>query len=973
MNPGNTAFAGTPVASGNVLSNDTDPDALDTKTVSAVNGQSASVGVAIIGLYGSVQINADGSYTYTLDNSKAATQALTQGQLASEAFSYTVKDTAGATSSSTLTVSVTGTNDAPVATADTASTPLNVALASINVKGNDTDVDSTPASLVVSNPVLSNPAQGSVSVNADGTLNFTPASGVSGPVVISYTLTDDKGASTTGTLTVTIGPNTAAPAAPVAVLNPFAPDDTGTIGDSTTSNPSPAISGSGSPGEIITLYAADGVSVLGTAVVNASGTWSIDPLVNYLTEGLNSLSVKATDSAGNQGPATLVAVTLDTTAPTAPTVVITEDTNNDGFISAAELSGLIDVSIGLPADAKAGDSLTVTDGTSTNTIVLTATQISAGSVTSSFASPGEGNTISVTAKITDAAGNPGTTSLADSAKVDTAAPAAPVAVLNPFAPDDTGTIGDSTTSNPSPAISGSGSPGEIITLYAADGVSVLGTAVVNASGTWSIDPLVNYLTEGLNSLSVKATDSAGNQGPATLVAVTLDTTAPTAPTVVITEDTNNDGFISAAELSGLIDVSIGLPADAKAGDSLTVTDGTSTNTIVLTATQISAGSVTSSFASPGEGNTISVTAKITDAAGNPGTTSLADSAKVDTTPTSANPDAVVASEQTPLVIDVATLLNNDHGALGQPLFIASVQGAVNGSVVITDGKVVFTPNVGFIGAANFTYTVKDGNGGSSTASVSVTVLADAPSFAAEAVVYKPSVSMPRPVFSNDPALHVLYSINDIRIDTGLRSGLGIFQTDSVTMAELLSEQAFALDNLTAPRGLDGVDDSHLRGNGIGSQNALFVQHAVRHEALVSEVGLFVQNAVRASQLESLARNIKVDTFNSAVPGVGTLLDAFALGSPVVSPVTALAEALERERQNKPTSRLEKEDSLQASSRVKVEQPYSTPVAADDVSTFQVKRRAADGFATQLRRNATAFRTSALRPETPLSATTRVTR
>jgi hypothetical protein len=163
------------------------------------------------------------------------------------------------------------------------------------------------------------------------------------------------------------------------------------------------------------------------------------------------------------------------------------------------------------------------------------------------------------------------------------------------------------------------------------------------------------------------------------------------------------------------------------------------------------------------------------------------------------------------------------------------------------------------------------------------------------------------------------------------------------------------------------------GNGIGAQNALFVQHAVRHEALVSEVGLFVQNSVRASQLESLARNIRVDTFNSAVSGVDTLLDPFALGSPAVSPVTPLADALEKERQNTPTSQLEKENSLQARSAVQAAEPGRDPAAADEASAPQVKRRAADGFATQLRRNANAFRTSALRPETPLSEATRVRR
>ena len=207
VNPGNTAFPGTPSASGNVLTNDTDPDAGDTKTVSAVNGLLANVGAVISGSYGTVKINADGTYSYTLNNALPATQALAQGQVVSEVFNYTVKDTAGATSSTTLTVSVTGTNDAPVANPDSASTPLNVPLLNINVKANDTDVDNTAAQLTVSAPTI-NPAQGSVTLNPDGTLNFTPASGVTGPVTISYTLTDSFGASSVGTLTVTVGANT---------------------------------------------------------------------------------------------------------------------------------------------------------------------------------------------------------------------------------------------------------------------------------------------------------------------------------------------------------------------------------------------------------------------------------------------------------------------------------------------------------------------------------------------------------------------------------------------------------------------------------------------------------------------------------------------------------------------------------------------------------------------------------------------
>ncbi len=116
VNPGNTPFAGDAAAAGNVLTNDTDVDEGATKTVSAVNGNAGNVGVTITGTYGSVVIGSDGSYTYTLNNADADTNALAQGANASDVFNYTVSDQFGATSTSTLTINLTGTNDAPVIT-----------------------------------------------------------------------------------------------------------------------------------------------------------------------------------------------------------------------------------------------------------------------------------------------------------------------------------------------------------------------------------------------------------------------------------------------------------------------------------------------------------------------------------------------------------------------------------------------------------------------------------------------------------------------------------------------------------------------------------------------------------------------------------------------------------------------------------------------------------------------------------------
>ncbi|RVT82090.1 VCBS domain-containing protein, partial [Inhella crocodyli] len=97
-------------------------------------------------------------------------------------------------------------NDDPVANADTASTPINTAVNNIAVLANDTDVDGNPLS--VTGATLANPALGTVTVNPDGTLNFTPATNVTGPVVVNYTISDGQGGSATGTLTVNVGSNT---------------------------------------------------------------------------------------------------------------------------------------------------------------------------------------------------------------------------------------------------------------------------------------------------------------------------------------------------------------------------------------------------------------------------------------------------------------------------------------------------------------------------------------------------------------------------------------------------------------------------------------------------------------------------------------------------------------------------------------------------------------------------------------------
>ena len=120
-------------ATGNVLTNDKDVDVGDTLTVAAPG--------VLHGTYGDLSLSASGAYSYALNNSAANVQSLRGGQQVTDSFAYTATDGL-ATSSSSLNVTVTGTNDAPVAFADAANATEDVTvLATGNVLANDKDQD----------------------------------------------------------------------------------------------------------------------------------------------------------------------------------------------------------------------------------------------------------------------------------------------------------------------------------------------------------------------------------------------------------------------------------------------------------------------------------------------------------------------------------------------------------------------------------------------------------------------------------------------------------------------------------------------------------------------------------------------------------------------------------------------------------------------------------------------------------------
>ncbi|TAK74984.1 MAG: tandem-95 repeat protein, partial [Aquabacterium sp.] len=172
---------------------DTDVDG-DTLSVSAVSfgATTGTVGSALAGAYGSLTLNANGSYSYVPG---AAAQALDDGEFATETFSYTVSDGHGGTSTTTLTITLIGSNDGPVAVADSGSLAEDTTL-TFDPRANDSDVDGDALAItqvagqaiVVGSPVAV--SHGTVALNADGTLTFTPEANYNGPVTFTYTITD---------------------------------------------------------------------------------------------------------------------------------------------------------------------------------------------------------------------------------------------------------------------------------------------------------------------------------------------------------------------------------------------------------------------------------------------------------------------------------------------------------------------------------------------------------------------------------------------------------------------------------------------------------------------------------------------------------------------------------------------------------------------------------------------------------------
>ena len=218
------------IAAPGLLANDTDPDHLDVLAVTGADATSTLGAVVLVG--------ANGSLSY--DPSAAlALQQLAEGTTTTDTFSYTIADLAGATSTATVQITVTGVNDKPVAAADSNAVDEDHAVTG-KVLANDTDVD-IGDTLHVSAVNGSSAGVGStialasgalLTMNADGGYSYDPngkfeylAVDKSATDSFSYVAADSHGA-TSNAVTVNLTIN-GVNDAPVAVDDVIAPSGGG--------------------------------------------------------------------------------------------------------------------------------------------------------------------------------------------------------------------------------------------------------------------------------------------------------------------------------------------------------------------------------------------------------------------------------------------------------------------------------------------------------------------------------------------------------------------------------------------------------------------------------------------------------------------------------------------------------------------------------------------------------------------------
>ncbi|OTM56657.1 beta strand repeat-containing protein, partial [Acinetobacter baumannii] len=438
--------------------------------------------------------------------------------------------------------------------ADAANTVVTVV---INGQTYTATVDSTAGTWTVSVPGSDLIADADKTIDAKVT--FTDAAGNSSSVNDTHTYTVD----------------TVAPNAPV--LDPI--------------NATDPVSGQAEPGSTVTVTYPDGTTA--TVVAGTDGSWSV-PNPGNLVDG-DTVTATATDPAGNTSLPGTGTVSADITAPV---VALDDVLTND---STPALTGTVnDPTATVVVNVDGVDYPAVNNGDGTWTLAdNTLPALTDGP-----------HTITVTA--TDAAGNVGNDTAV--VTIDTSVPVV--------------SLDDLTTNDTTPALTGAIDDPTATVVVNVDGIDY--PATNNGDGTWTLaDNTLPALIDGPHTVTVTATDPAGNTATDTAT-LTIDTVpADLIGAITIPEDLNGDGILNADELGtdGSFNAQVALGPDAVDG---TVVNVNGTN-YTVTAADLANGYITAAIPVTGEGP-VAIHAEAVDAQGNVDVADADVTVTVDTVP-----------------------------------------------------------------------------------------------------------------------------------------------------------------------------------------------------------------------------------------------------------------------------------------------------------------------------------------------------
>ena len=455
--------------------------------------------------------------------------------------------------------------------------------------------------------------------------------------------------------------------------------------DNITKVTTPVFIGSAEAGAAITLSA--GATIIGTGKANTAGNWTIKSAA--LASGVHTITAKATNTAGNVSLATeALSVTIDTTAPTAPAVPDLTAGSDNGISTTDDTTNVQTPS--LTGKAEANAAITLFDGA---TIVGTGKANAAGTWTVKTTTMAAGKH-SITAKATDAAGNVSAASAALAVTIDTST-ATPTTPDLTTASDNGLSNTDNITRNTTPTFTGKAEADATVKLF--DDKAEIGVAKADAAGTWTIKSSV--LTDGSHSITAQSTDVAGNiSATSGALSVTIDTTAPAAPTAPNMTPASDTGKSSGDNITSVTTPTFIGTAEANA----TVTLYESTKTLG-TAKASAGGSWSIKSSTLTDGKHV-IQARTTDQAGNVGKFSTGLAVTIDTIVPAAAP--VVTNVTTKTIAGTAeansivTLFDNGVAIPGSAA--ANASGSWTKTVALTPGAHTITGN-----AADIAGNVRD--------------------------------------------------------------------------------------------------------------------------------------------------------------------------------------------------------------------------------------------------------------------------